>query len=210
MYICIHLRWIDGVVVMQCHARVFLSSFSKRPRRPDCQSVGHQWHSYRTSEILSWLMLVGFGGNYTQNSWNTNHGLLLMIFGLKVHHQDLEDAPVVAAPSEEEVAMAWRPKDWHHGHHLGSFPCDYSSDCHLTHDVCIIYPIYITVSHCQLTCTCSNVRAVEPGDWTAYSMHEFAVQENASGSSSSENFLTRGHAWVWLQFLGKIWLLQYN
>jgi hypothetical protein len=122
----------------------------------------------------------------------------------------LEDAPVVAAPSEEEVAMAWRPKDWHHGHHLGSFPCDYSSDCHLTHDVCIIYLIYITVSHCQLTCTCSNVRAVEPGDWTAYSMHEFAVQENASGSSSSENFLTRGHAWVWLQFLGKIWLLQYN
>jgi len=26
-------------------------------------------------------------------------------------NQDLEDAPVVAAPSEEEVALAWRPKD---------------------------------------------------------------------------------------------------
>ena len=25
--------------------------------------------------------------------------------------QDLEDAPVVAPPSEEEVALAWRPKD---------------------------------------------------------------------------------------------------
>ena len=146
--ICQHLHpfevdWWGG-----CHARVFLSSFSKRPRRPDCQSVGHQWHSCRTSEILSWLMLVF--GEITPKTPGThwNHGLLLMIFGLKVHHQDLEDAPVVAAPSEEEVAMAWRPKDWHHGHHLGSFPCDYSSDCHLTHDVCVIYMynIYIYIS----------------------------------------------------------------
>ena len=179
--ICQHLHpfevdWWGG-----CHARVFLCSFSNRPRRPDCQSVGHQWHSYRTSDILSWLMLVGFGGNYTQNSWNTlepwiitddfwpqspSPGLGGCTSGCSTQRGGSRYG--LASQGLTSRAPPWEFPMWLSMWLFFWLSPDTQCLYHLYHlYYCFPLSTNLYLFQCEL-------RAVEPGDWTACSMHEFA------------------------------------
>ena len=207
--------WIDGGY-----------SSCARLRRPSYQSVGHQWHSCRTWSRW-WVghrwashgpMASPIFGPSPLDAMATNAGWCWWWkVGPKIStYPKPMDCDWLCVASKWNTST-WRMHQWlqhparmkllwlgvprtHQQHHLGTLPWELvfwlSSDTRCWYN--FISALYITislflVSHCQLV------------PWTACSTHDFAVQENASGSSSSENFLTRGHVWVcrnmWWQIL---------
>ena len=114
-------------------------------------------------------------------------------------NQDLEDAPVVAAPSEEEVALAWRPKDTSSRVAAVSCTVDGRNPAPVNPIIPLFTGFYTSkrslfeISEPSTCCVWVVISSMlHPAAKASHHGH-FSFQESASGSSCSESFVSRGH-----------------